>query len=312
VKETPTPIAIFCFKRFDLLKKLLNSLKKNKECKKSIVFFFLDNAKNKLEKESVRKVHQLISDCDFFKEKKIILRKKNYGLRKNILCGINYIFSRFNKIIVLEDDLEVSKNFLKTINILLNKYQSHKSINTVCGYSFVKGKGGEINQDFFLMKRPSSWGWATWRHKWDKINNSKICKYSKPEEYGNDLSIMAIKKKREILDSWAYDWTMKHIYQEKFCIYPKFSMIKNNGFDTHATNNLFGNKKFFSRIYNKKFKNYFYQEENKKIKYLSKLNYDMNVLIFIIKFLYFNFLYEKSKKILRICNFCFRSYKFIL
>jgi hypothetical protein len=48
VKKTLPPIAIFCFKRFDLLKKLLNSLKKNKECKKSTVFFFLDNGKNKL------------------------------------------------------------------------------------------------------------------------------------------------------------------------------------------------------------------------------------------------------------------------
>jgi hypothetical protein len=297
VKETLAPIAIFCFKRFDLLKKLLNSLKKNEECKKSTVFFFLDNGKNKIEKESVQKVHQLIRNCDFFKEKKIILRKKNYGLKKNIICGINYVFSKYNKIIVLEDDLEVSKNFLQTINILLNKYKDHKSINTVCGYSFVKEKNIEIKQDFFLMKRPSSWGWATWRHKWVEINNSKICKCTKAKEYGNDLSIMAIKKKKEILDSWAYDWTMKHIYQEKFCIYPKFSMIKNNGFDTHATNNLFGNKKFFYKIYNKKFKNYLYQEENKKIKYLSKLNYDMNILILIIKFFYFNLFYEKSKKV---------------
>jgi hypothetical protein len=297
VKETLTPIAIFCFKRFDLLKKLLNSLKKNKECKKSIVFFFLDNGKNKLEKESVQKVRQLISDCNFFKEKKIILRKNNYGLKRNILSGINYVFSRHNKIIVLEDDLEVSKNFLKTINILLKKYKNHKSINTVCGYSFIKSKDKEINQNFFLMKRPSSWGWATWKHKWVEINNSKICKYSKAEEYGNDLSIMAIKTKKKILDSWAYNWTMKHIYQKKFCIYPKFSMIKNNGFDSHATNNVFRNKRFFSKIYNKNFKNYFYQEENDKIKYLSKLNYNMNVIIFIFKFFYFNLFYEKSKKV---------------
>ncbi len=297
MKETLAPIAIFCFKRFDLLKKLLNSLKKNKECKKSTVFFFLDNGKNKLERKSVKKVSELIHDCDFFKEKKIISRKNNYGLKRNILSGINYVFSRHSKIIVLEDDLEVSKNFLKTMNILLKKYKNHKSINTVCGYSFEESKDKKINQNFFLMKRPSSWGWATWKHKWVEINNSKICKYFKAEEYGNDLSIMAIKTKKKILDSWAYNWTMKHIYQKKFCIYPKFSMIKNNGFDSHATNNVFRNKKFFSKIYNKNYKNFFYQEENDKIKYLSKLNYDMNIIIFIIKFFYFNLFYAKSKKI---------------
>ena len=31
-------------------------------------------------------------------------------------------------------------SLLKTINILLNKYKAHKSINTVCGYSFLKEK----------------------------------------------------------------------------------------------------------------------------------------------------------------------------
>lgn len=296
MKNTLSPIAIFCFKRFDLLKKLLHSLKKNKECKKSTVFFFLDFGKNEMEKESVQNVHRLISNCDFFKKKKIILRKHNYGLRKNILSGINYVFSRYNKIIVLEDDLEVSKNFLKTINTLLNKYKDHKSINTVCGYSFIKERNKEINQNFFLMKRPSSWGWATWKHKWVEINNSKIFKYSEADEYGNDLSIMAIKKERKILDSWAYDWTIKHICHKKFCIYPKFSMIKNNGFDIHATNNFFRNKKFFFRVCNKNFKNYSYQEENKKIKNLSKSNYDMNIFVFAIKFFYFNLFYEKSKK----------------
>ena len=298
MKNTLSPIAIFCFKRFDLLKKLLHSLKKNKECKKYSVIFFSDNGKNNKDKNDVERVRKLINHCNFFKKKTIILRKKNYGLKKNIISGINYIFETYNKIIVLEDDLEVSKNFLKTISILLNKYQNNKSVNTISAYSFPskKIKEANINKKFFLLKRPSSWGWATWRHKWVKINNIKIRKNKKISAYGNDLAIMAIKKEKRILNSWAYDWTVRHILGNKFCIYPKFSMIKNNGFDNLATNNLLKSKVLFSNKKNTDFKNYFYQPENDKIKNISNSNYSMSAFMFLIKFIYFNLFYGKSKK----------------
>ena len=38
------------------------------------------------------------------------------------------------------------------------------------------------------------------------------------------------------------------IFLGSSCIYPKFSLIKNNGFDNHATNNFFKKKNFFYNI----------------------------------------------------------------
>ena len=296
MKYTPSPIAIFCFKRFDLLKKLLNSLKKNKDAKKTIVFFFSDSGINNKVKKNVEIVRALIKHCNFFKKKNIIIRKKNYGLKKNILKGIDYVFSKHKKIIVLEDDLEVSKNFLRTTNILLNKYEMDKSINTITGFSFSedKIKKSNINKNFFLLKRPSSWGWSTWKSKWLSLKKIKINKKIKTDVYGNDLKIMNIKQKKGILNSWAYNWTIKHINSEGFCLYPKYSMIKNNGFDNHATNNYFKTKNIFSEIKNFNFKNYLYQQENEKIKNLSKSNYDINLIIFFIKYIIFNLFYAKQ------------------
>jgi hypothetical protein len=295
VKYALSPIAIFCFKRFDLLKKLLDSLKKNKDSKKSRVFFFSDSAINNGDKKNVEKVRKLIKDCNIFKKKTVIIRKKNYGLKKNILTGIDYVFSKHKKIIVLEDDLEVSKNFLRTTNILLNKYEMDKSINTITGFSFSedKIKKSNINKNFFLLKRPSSWGWSTWKSKWASLKKIKIHKKIKTEVYGNDLKIMNIKQKKGILNSWAYNWTIKHINSKGFCLYPKYSMIKNNGFDNHATNNYFKTRNLFSEIKNFNFKNYSYQKENLKIKNLSKSNYDINSIIIFFKYIFFNLLYAK-------------------
>ncbi len=297
MKYTPAPIAIFCYKRLTLLKKLLKSLKKNKEAKLSTVFFFSDYSQNKKDLQKINKIRQLIRNDTTFKKKIIILRAKNYGLKKNILTGIDYVFTKYRKIIVLEDDLEVSKNFLKTTNILLEKYKNNNLISTITGYSFPNQKIQEANikKNFFLLNRPSSWGWATWKIKWTNLKKIDISIEPSTEKYGNDLEIMSIKKKSGNLSSWAFDWTIKHLKSHQFCIYPKFSLIKNNGFDNHATNNFFRKKNFFYNIKNVNFKNYLYQPESKKIQILSKKNYDMNMIIFLIKFIFFKLFYEKSK-----------------
>ena len=138
-----------------------------------------------------------------------------------------------------------------------------KSINTITGFSFSedKIKKSNINKNFFLLKRPSSWGWSTWKSKWLSLKKIKIYNKVKNEMYGNDLKIMNIKQKKGILNSWAYNWTIKHINSKAFCLYPKYSMIKNNGFDNHATNNFFKTRNLFSDIKNFVFKNYSYQQE---------------------------------------------------
>ena len=75
-------MAIFCFKRFDLLKKLLHSLKKNKECKKYSVIFFSDNGKNNKDKNDVERVRKLINHCNFFKKKNYNFEKKKLWAKK--------------------------------------------------------------------------------------------------------------------------------------------------------------------------------------------------------------------------------------
>ena len=299
MKNTPAPVAIFCFQRFDLLKNLLISLEKNKLSKKTTVYFFSDSCFQNIESEDIKKVRMLIKNCNFFKKKNVVFRDKNFGLKNNILNGISHVFIKHKKIIVLEDDLEVSKNFLETMNILLNKYEKKKDICTITGYTFPENiiKTANIKENFFLLKRPSSWGWATWRGKWKDVNNIKIEERLDVKEYGNDLTIMNNKQTKGLLNSsWAYDWTMRHIKNGKFCIYPKFCMVKNQGFDDLATNNFLKNKKKFTKIKNFNFKNYAYQNENSKIKNLSKLNYDIDPLMFIIKLLYYTLFYGKPKK----------------
>ena len=279
------PIVIFCFKRIDLLKKLIKSLEKNPEHKHSTIYFFSDNFKDKKDEKEVQKVRNYIKNKISFKKKIIYFREKNYGLKKNILDGVECVFKKYKKIIVLEDDLEISENFLKTMNYFLKKYSNDRKIYTITGYSFDFEKN-ILKEDFFLLKRPSSWGWATWKNKWKNLKKKNSIKkiYHK---YGNDLALMNIKNNKNNLNSWAFDWSINHINKDKFCIYPKYSMIKNNGYDEYATNNLFKSKKLFTSIKNSKFKNYSVANESLEMKNLCKKNYDIKKIIYYLKLIYF-------------------------
>ena len=192
------PIAVFCFRRLDLIKKLIRSIKRNSLSKDSPIFFFIDSPKHKYQKKEVNKIIQFLREISYFKKKKIIIRNKNYGVKNNILKGVSHIFNKFDKVIVLEDDLEISKNFLYAMNKLLKIHRENKDIFTITGYA---PSNIELNlklrNDFFLCKRPSSWGWATWKGKWYvlKKNKSKNKFYS---DYGNDLILM--KKKSSSTD----------------------------------------------------------------------------------------------------------------
>ena len=76
--------------------------------------------------------------------------------------------------------------------------------------------------------------------KWEILNKIKDQNFKKLS-YGNDLILMQ-KKFSKRIDSWAFPWTNKHINNRKYCIYPKYSLVKNNGNDEYSTNNFLNQK----------------------------------------------------------------------
>lgn len=290
MKSNLAPVVIIGCERVKLLKRLIISLKKNDLSKNTKAYFFIDFTNNDKAK---KKIIFLLKKINFFNEKKIILRKKKFGLKKNISNAINYVFRYHDKIIVLEDDLELTKYGLLYFNRSLNKFKDNDKIYTISGFSFNNKNDSEIfkNKNLMLAKRPSSWGWATWKKKWFKLktlNVENINYYS--SSYGNDLILMGLKKNIRMLDSWAYDWTIRHIIHDKYCAYPRKSYIINNGHDKHSNNNFFKIKKKNSNLNNKVIKSYNYQIENKMIRDKFKNYYSQFFLIFIIKLVLFKIL----------------------
>ena len=124
------PIVLFTYNRIDILKESIESLKKNPLAKKSNLIIYSDNYKSNKDKKKVLRVREFLKEIKGFNKKKIFYRKKNYGLAKNIMRGVTEVFKKSTKVIVLEDDIKVSKYFLHYMNRSLDIYEKKKKYGT--------------------------------------------------------------------------------------------------------------------------------------------------------------------------------------
>ena len=116
MKNSLAPICLFTYNRLEETKQTVEALKNNFLAKQSELFIFSDGPKyidNTLEVDSVRAFVKTISG---FKKITINESIKNMGLASSIINGVSKVIKTYDSVIVLEDDLITSANFLNCKN----------------------------------------------------------------------------------------------------------------------------------------------------------------------------------------------------
>jgi hypothetical protein len=239
----PSPITLFVYNRPIHTKKTVEALKANTLASKTILYIYSDYPKKEEHKEDVRKVREYIHTIKGFKQINIIERKQNYGLAKSIIEGVTEVINKHGKVIVLEDDLVTSHMFLTFMNNMLETYEKEKKIYSITGYNYppkLMKIPKEYKYDIYFSPRAGSWGWATWKDRWDnadwevkdydefKSNKQLQKEFNKG---GDDMTDMLIRQMEGQLDSWAIRWCYTLFKKNAYCIYPTKSYIDNIGMD---------------------------------------------------------------------------------
>lgn len=161
------PIALFCYKRLDTLKKTVEALQKNELASDSILYIFSDGPKEGSE-EKVHQVRDYIKTINGFKEIKIEESLTNKGLANSIIYGVTKIVNEYGRIIVIEDDLVTNPYFLKYMNEALDMYEKEEGVGCIHGYNYPVEKLPK--ETTFFIKGTECWGWATWKRAWKLFN----------------------------------------------------------------------------------------------------------------------------------------------
>jgi hypothetical protein len=236
------PILLFVYNRLDSLKQTVRALQQNKLSAESELFIFSDNARRETDITAVTEVRQYIRTVNGFRKVHIREAAQNLGLARSVIGGVTEIVDRNGKVIVLEDDLVTSSNFLSFMNQALDHYCDNKRIFSIGGYTKpMKGLG---QQDVYFTQRASSWGWATWKDRWSGVdweahdyhNFSKDPQARKRfNSMGSDMSRMLDRQMQGIINSWAILWCYHQFKTGQLTVFPAISKVRNEGFSAEAT-----------------------------------------------------------------------------
>jgi hypothetical protein len=238
------PIVIFTYNRFEHFKTTITALKKNHLAYQSEIIIFIDGPRDSADEISVQKIREFASTIDGFKNTQIVARDANLGLAQSIILGINTVFETYENVIVLEDDLVTSPDFLNFMNDCLDVYRDNKKIFSISGFSPHISIPKAYSENVYLSYRPNSWGWATWRNIWNTVdwavedfstfihNKQSISEFNKS---GKDSTIMLLKQMTGKINSWAIRFHFACFMKNGFCIYPVRSKVKNLGTDGSGT-----------------------------------------------------------------------------
>jgi hypothetical protein len=238
------PILLFCYKRLECLKHTVEALKKCVLASESDLYIFSDGPKTEKDQEQINAVRCYIKGIAGFKNLIIQESEKNKGLAVSIIQGVTEVIDTLGRVIVLEDDLVVSQNFLAYMNQGLEYYADNKKVYSMSGYTIPMNVPEGYPFDVYFLQRASSWGWATWKNRWQDIdwevsdfaefskNKMSIRKFNKG---GTDMFAMLQKQMNGDIDSWAIRWCYHQFKTQTYTAFPVLSKVQNEGFTSDAT-----------------------------------------------------------------------------
>jgi hypothetical protein len=244
---TTAPIVLFVYNRPIHTERVLASLQKNSLVSDAELFVYSDAPGKTTDDPLVRQVRKTIHSITGFRRVQIIEQEHHRGLANSVISGVSDVIQRYGKVIVIEDDLFLSPNFLAFMNAMLDFYKLFSEVYSISGFSYPAG-AIQIPEDYpydvYLSYRSLSWGWATWLDRWQTVDwkvtdfygfvrarKSQILFNRGGEDLSDMLKLQMVGK----IDSWAIRWCYAHFQHNAFCICPNRSFVKNFGFDGSGT-----------------------------------------------------------------------------
>jgi len=207
------PIVLFTYNRLEHTTRTVEALRRNILAEESILYIYSDGFKDNNDKESVLELRKYLKTISGFKSITIIEQDTNKGLAKSIITGVSNIVNKYDKVIVLEDDIVTSAYFLTFMNNALDYYEHTKKVWHISGWNYpIKNKN---IGDTFMWRMMNCWGWATWKNRWqhfEKNPKNLIETFSDYDKFKFDLDgvggfwSQVEKNYNNNMNTWAIFW----------------------------------------------------------------------------------------------------------
>ena len=99
------------------------------------------------------------------------ISKERIGPYENQLIAYNYLLNKYESAIFLEDDVILSKYFLRIISIMLDQFRNDETIGVVSPGEYLNCDDHDIkaNLDKAIFKNGHWWAFGMWQNKWSAM-----------------------------------------------------------------------------------------------------------------------------------------------
>jgi len=237
-----TPVLIVTYDRLEHLKKTITSLQHNIYAEQTDLFVASDFQRSDSEASKVAAVRSYLKSIDGFKSITVFAREKNFGVVDNSKLALQCIFDKFDRFIIMNDDLVTAPGYLKFTNEAFERYGDNERVFSITGYCPPIHIPSTYRYDAFFLGRMSAWGCGMTKDRYDSVReitreefdefeaNKKLSR-AFVEAGGEDLLVMLKDVAYGSLEAWDVRCMYTQFMKNQYTVYPAQSLILNIGFD---------------------------------------------------------------------------------
>jgi hypothetical protein len=152
---------------------------------------------------------------------------------------LDWVFSKVEEAIILEDDCVPHPSFFRFCGDLLERYRYEERIMMISGGNYQNGVT-RTPYSYYFSKFFHIWGWATWRRAWTHYD-IEMRRWPELREsqwlmkvLGDETQARTFRKMFNDMeiggDGWAYRWVFTCWRQNALSIVPSKNIVTNIGF----------------------------------------------------------------------------------
>ncbi len=257
-----TPILFFIFNR---PKETALSFAEIKCVRPIKLFIVADGPRSEEESHLCEQTRAVVENIDWACE---VVRKysnTNRGCGRHIASSIDWVFSKVDEAIIIEDDCIPDQTFFQFCEEMLNKYRNNLHIMSIAGISLQeKNTKFDFQESYYFSIIAHGTAWATWKRAWNTYDfDMKLWPaFKKTGElspwFANQGAYERFSRvwdqyfRHEII-GWDSQWSFACIMNHGLCINPSVNLITNIGQNERGTNfkgnNFLGNQPRYTMIF---------------------------------------------------------------
>jgi hypothetical protein len=231
------PVALFAFRRPDLLARALAALRVNRV---PVIHAYSDGPRDESDVADVAEVRRMLRAVEWA-EMRIVEHPVNVGLGKSLIGGISETLAMHEEIVVCEDDIEMAAGTYRYLLAALDRYRNEPRVMCVNGWTHPRLTPADARTAPHFSGRFGGWGWATWRRAWDGFPVLAIEEWRKQcaargidiAKNGDDIADWVSRAGREI--PWDMAFALYMMVRDGLTLMPARTMTAHIGYDPRAS-----------------------------------------------------------------------------